>query len=1374
MKKRILIVLSAIIFLFIVAIFFLRHEVIGHVFEVSISKKSNKTISLDIGHVYYSILNSSITIDHSKLLFNNTFINDKKTIELSELKFDKIELDGMSLLDLIFEREFIAKKLIIANPSLWFSENDNPRPFKEKPEEIVRSLKDNTSLFGDLTIIVDEFEIINGVVDIKQLIKSEEHNGSVRFRLLLKHFNTSKEKLANEDRFLFAENHFVKLSDFIYHLPNGDIISFDSTVFETDLNNLITSNLNIELHSKLNHSHYNPVITNIREVLIEGIDFSALENLHRLVVDSIAISDVHIDITEINPSDSIITDTSNHKLDLFKVLQSYNLGSFSLNNVNLLNHNIGGDTIMRLDNLCFSVNDIKVDSTTFALKKPGIDYRSIKLSSGNISFLEKKSGLNIGLNNLSYEEKDGVASVAGLSVNEKGAISAKAKFLADADSIYMSGISLEEYISGKSLKLSLMVISPSVDVNLSSGNEKKGSKKDFDFNKFELKNLQISNGTVHLYETNKLDIVVNELDFNAGQLQLQNINDIYKTNTDGFIIGTSEVKVYLPEKDILLLSSSVSVINNDLSINNFSTRIKSNSIVNSDITFKQLQLGKFDILKVIENKEVNLKYINILHPKISGDINLNKNNVNTSNSKHSILSDYTFNIEDFRILKGMVDVDLNLKQDTVKLVSGIDIMVDNIYFDDISDANLLKSLIWKVKLKQTAIDYKGYLFTCENINSDKGKGFLSVEDLEIFDNISNTARNDFDIRKLTIDRIDLLGMDYNTLLENEKPVVKTISIENPYLDLHIDSRKNKTLSNNSESVKSIPFIYDFFEINNMAFDIDRQDTVSVSSISLKKLNFKYGNTPDDNIIEGVEYFTALGFLYIDTTKNSYLDIKEFNFNKQTQLMSVVNIAGGNINNHPNGKNHLKYVSTGVDLTGISITGAASRNISISEIDISDLVLDMENHSSKKSASNSVEIKSLNLPLSIANINIGSFKAKDIDVAHVTVSDTAVKKVKLNKLGIIIDSIEIDTNTFYDNNYAFAKDISIYLKENRFVFSDSLYEAGLNRLSYNFSKNQLSIDSLLMKPRYEPSEFFKRAVYQTGRMDIVTERIICSDFRLEELIRKGNIHIGGVDVLGLDMHIFKNKRYEINPETFKKMPQELVFSITKKVTIDSVKTHNSYLNYQQLNKKSLVPGEIFLTDFNLTLLNINNDLDLVDERSCMIAKLDAMLLDTARLDVKATFPLLSPSYDFWFTGHLDKIDFKNLNLMTQNLVGISLAQGTGELDIPLISGNSHHAEGVIVFKYKKLKIDLYDINKAKNATGLGKSMANLLLNDIFIKSNNPGFLGKTKEGEVYFKRNTQKFVVSYMWKSIMSGLMSTMGYNNKEQRQEKRALQRMWK
>ena len=61
----------------------------------------------------------------------------------------------------------------------------------------------------------------------------------------------------------------------------------------------------------------------------------------------------------------------------------------------------------------------------------------------------------------------------------------------------------------------------------------------------------------------------------------------------------------------------------------------------------------------------------------------------------------------------------------------------------------------------------------------------------------------------------------------------------------------------------------------------------------------------------------------------------------------------------------------------------------------------------------------------------------------------------------------------------------------------------------------------------------------------------------------------------------------------------------------------------------------------------------------------------------------------------------------------------------------------------------------------------MLNGVLIKSNNPTFLGKPRTGDVYFERNDQRSFFNYIWKSTMSGLMTTMGFYNKDLREEKR-------
>ncbi len=124
-----------------------------------------------------------------------------------------------------------------------------------------------------------------------------------------------------------------------------------------------------------------------------------------------------------------------------------------------------------------------------------------------------------------------------------------------------------------------------------------------------------------------------------------------------------------------------------------------------------------------------------------------------------------------------------------------------------------------------------------------------------------------------------------------------------------------------------------------------------------------------------------------------------------------------------------------------------------------------------------------------SVEIDIVSASNIDVNHNIVTDSTSKKLTLTDVGFLINSIIIDSNTFDNHNFAFAEKLSVNLRENSFISSDSLYETSVNNINYTFSDNMLEVDSLMMKPRYKPAEFFKRAVYQIGRMDIVTDRII---------------------------------------------------------------------------------------------------------------------------------------------------------------------------------------------------------------------------------------------------------------------------------------------
>ena len=1353
-----------------IALFLFRHVIIGHALKISINKKTKQTVALNIGDVHYNVLNSSVTFVNSDLSFNNIYVNKEKTIELSELKFDEISLHGISVFRLIFKEELVASKFFVAKPTFWFEENHNPQQFKKRPREIVKSLKQHSDLLGDFVIIVDEIEITHGNVDLTSLIDLDDHSGSAKFKLLLRNFNTSKEQIFEEDRFLFAKEHFFKLSNFNYSLPSGDQLSFDSIVFGSESDNITVSNIVANVMGESIHKSVKSLNIQISELLVGGIDFEDITELHEINIEQITISNVIANIIENeNITSKSRPDSTERKSDLKKVFDKINLGNLKLNNINLLAKKVSGDTIAEFKNLDFQVSNIIVDSSVIASKIPKLDFESIDLKLAEFILNKKTLGLDITFRDFIFNENTEVISISDLHVDDK--VIGKHSYLVDADLIELSGVSIEDYLNQKLMKVGLTITNPVADIDIIQIHKRKNSNKNFSLDDIEFTEIVISNGKVHIAEENKLDLNLIGLSLNTGQINLGDFKHVHNINTNKLKLSLTALDMALPEKKLILSTKRISVMNNDLSIVNISADYFDSDQRKSSLGVGELQLKQVDFNKLISDKEININVVKIIKPQIDGSVVISEAKTNKTDSTHRF--PYAILVNDFDVIDGGVNFDIDGKDGPIGIKSNFNIKTSNINISNFNDPQWHENLDWELRLSNSKFAFSDYHLNFKKMISDKNKQLLSFEKLQISDNEASSVESKFEIVDFSVDNIDIAGLNYNSVLEKKTPVASSLSIKNPNISLKIDTRVKAVQKeeNNNVGKPGLPFELDEFNIDNLSLIIEKVDSTSISNLSIGQLDFSYQLDSSQNLIDDIDYFDIANFRYSDTIKNIFSHIGKIEFDRINDGLSIANIDGGSIVLGLEKENYMSYISSGVDISKINVSSSLPHNVMIGDIDIVDFQIDINNHVDvKKNTKSSIHSKT-RFPDLLKSISIGEIIGNSIDLNHSTISDTSVKKMALKNLGFLISDILVDSSSLANNSYELAKQISLDLRGNELVSKDSLYATSVTGISYDFSDNKLSVDSLMMKPRYQADEFFKKAVYQTGKMDVVAASIVCSNFRLNELVDDGSIHIGAVDVMGLEARIFRNKKYEMNPNAYKKMPQEALFGMARILVIDSLKTYDSYIQYKQLSEKSIVPGEIFLNKFNLSVTNINNELSVLDTNSLMVAKLNAMLLGEAVLKLNINFPLLSSTDEYEVSGNISELDFTKLNSMTQNLAGITMKKGTGGVDIPLIRGNNVSSDGSILFKYKKLKIELYDRDKAQNTSGLTGSMANLLLNDIFIRSNNPGFLGKTRQGEVYFKRNTQKSIVYNIWKSVFSGIMSTMGYNNKEQRQEKKARRR---
>lgn len=1362
-RKPAIVILSTILVIFIV-LFYFRHAILRHAFKITIKEKTNSTVIFNIGDLTYNVFNSTVTFRNSDFTFSNVSVNKERSIDLSNFQFNELKISNLSIFKLLFHHELIANKLLVDNPSLWFKQNNNPQPFKEKPKEIITGLRNNPNLLGDLVIIIDELEITHGKVDLTSLIEDKNHKkASVGFKLLLKNINSTTHSFFNEQSFMFARNHFFTFSDFIYEQENGNRFEFDSLVFGSHSKDIKVSNLKINFIDTSRSSYVSSIGTRLDELIFTGVNVIQENNIHDLFIDSIFLVNADIDLKKnaYHRKDS----PDNSKVrgnNVFSFLQSVNLSNLIIDNVNVVASDITNDSLITINGFKFFVKDILIDSSILINKKPKYNAKSIKMGIERLSFNNNDLNTKLSLNNMNFIEKDKLMSFSDIKFVESK--EDEHSYNIQADSLKVIGVSLQDQLNSKLARVGVAVYHPAIDINVISiyNNDEKGSKPTI--NNIIIDEIDVVDGDVRISHLDKMNTQISGLDIDWDSVNLIGPDQINTINTDNIKLGFDKLSFYNYSNHFELKTGRANITNTTFEINGFNSSLTDTGKITGDFSSKKIKIIGADLHKAISKKYILAQNIEIINPYINLKLPKQGSPIKAQSNNNQAL---TLDIKQLDLFDGRINLD-KIGSNSFNFKSYFGINVNGVFITDFSDHSWIHNISWYLNFNNTQYSSEQYDLHCDELISDKQKESLLIKNLKINENERSKRKKRLEIIDLKLPLLLMEGLEYQRIIEGQRPVVGLATIKDAYVNLKIDaSIPQKKLKNSiiHESINELPFELDELTILNANIKTAKYNSKSTSNLFLNRVDLRYKLDSAQNLFDDLVYFDVQDLRFSDSVSNSLIEFEGVEFQSSDNALKIRNIGVGNIYDDVN-RNYMKLSFNELELNHMYLGHSFPVVMGVDKLLINeiDAIINTRetnnNHSTAK------------FPTALNNVFINLLQVDSINFSHTNYIDTLSNSFTLNEISVKIDSINVDSTIISDVKVnQMASRLKIDMGDNTFMSKDSMYSQQIGSLSYDFKNNSIVMDSFSMIPRFNEDEFFKKAVWQTGRMDVRASSIILSNFRLLKFIEKKELHAGAIDVYGLVSEIYRNKQYEINPKAYKPMPQEALFNLPVTITIDSVLTHNAYLKYKELDKKSIVPGEIFLNKINLKTYNISNNRNTLEDKSVMMTKFQALLLGKTEINLDAEFPLLSPNYEFSVSGYLNKVYFHDLNSMTQNLVGVNMKSGYGSLDIPLIKGNKTYSEGKILFRYKNLKIDLYDREKAQNSKGLAGSMANLLLNDIFIRSNNPGFLGRTRPGEVYYKRDTQKFIVSYMWKSIMSGLMSTMGYNNKEQRQERRAFKR---
>jgi len=1340
----------------------LRHQIIGHALTVTISKKSDINISLKVDSLDYGILSSTIMLYNAALHFDSLELNEEHNLRLRELRFSKIEMSGISLFRLLIFREIVADRLLVSAPSSLLTSNNQSTPAQVNPQDILNGLNKNKNLFGNLIIHIRQIQLSGG----RFLMEKKHPNGvstlGFDYGIQLRQFNTGKALFSDTTRFLFSSQMQVKLDSLHYINPFGDGIVADSVTFISGSTRLAVFGLT--LNPSDSSQNKTAISAHVKHLELDGVIPDSPEEVFDVQFKAITISEADIWVSKNKPDKHVEKKPGNSLLKIIRTLE--------LNRVNILNSNLWvtdeeNDTLLNAEINQLAVENLMADSG-FLLQPEKIAFENLLWDTKSLGYMDSGKRIKIELKSTSFSETNGQLILNEVELKDRNPVQEQS-FGLSISRVELSGVYFSPWLQQHPIGVRVNLEKPEFWLSKKS-TVKQSPKSQIQLpQNLTIVSVDISDGILSYYKQDEINLETEAINFHSGKINLSNLNNWHTLPTDSLTFSTGKLQMELFEQATKLQWARLS-INHELA--DFKDLFL-NMEGYDEIAMKGLLVESPELNSLAKGEAITTGTITCISPTYSGTIDAKKSTDKKKNAVKTPGALKTFlTTKGVVIRNGALNTQLILDTDTLHIVSKIGLTTGKLSITNQMNKNWLARLKWSLSLSQPSVTHHLGKASAESIAYDNRKNRLLVNKITIDDH--RHEGNPVTINHFSMDELSMNDIDYRSLIMTNTLNFGTLVFNQPLVNVEM-TKKTDHVKHHSKAIdlNELPFTFREIKLEDMKIHLTQLDSVNHTYFDMGEVDIKFtGQKPQSNHLTDHLTFSINQFAFTNEFKTHQLAIDKLAYNPSQGLLTLSNVLG-NQQDSDTAMEALSYSLNYGEFDRFKVSNSFPTEISIRKISLSK----PEIHYKKRGEKNTDHQEGttgqfpthIKLPKELQQVKIDTLILNHLDVYHAEIQPSHTVSNNLNDLRIIVNRILLDTTGIYTDNFSFVESSSIQTGKNKFISSDSLYVTNVKSVAYNFSTNTLTLDSLQIAPRYSDAEFFKKAKFQTDRINLFGARFVGSNFRLKTFLKTGTIHFGGMDVYGLNVELFRNKNYPVNPTDYKKMPQEMILDVEKPFLVDSILTHDAEIHYKEIVEKAKDPGYIYFDHFNLSLYNVTNIPEKLAADSVLLVNLKAKVMGKTNLSINLFVIITSPEQTFWFSGYTESIGFPVLNPVTQNLVGIDMQGGEGRVLIPMIKGDSSHTSGRVVFLYKKLKVGLYNREKASLTTGLARSMANILLNDIFIRSNNPTFLRKPKTGVVYTDRVTQKSFVFYIWKSILSGMLSTFGINTRQQRHEKREM-----
>lgn len=331
--------------------------------------------------------------------------------------------------------------------------------------------------------------------------------------------------------------------------------------------------------------------------------------------------------------------------------------------------------------------------------------------------------------------------------------------------------------------------------------------------------------------------------------------------------------------------------------------------------------------------------------------------------------------------------------------------------------------------------------------------------------------------------------------------------------------------------------------------------------------------------------------------------------------------------------------------------------------------------------------------------------------------------------------------------------NLTLEVDNYYQEDSLTSIEAEKVVLSTKSAQMKVSGLRYQPKYKGAELGSYYPYQKTWTDMHIPEIVMHDIDISHLVYHKFLKIGQTDILSPNIALFKDKSLEIDSLTIKPMPQDLLRQVKFPFTIGAVNITNGFISYEEKIPDVEQTGKITFEKFNAKVSGATNDHSFHGNNEFLKIEANAYLLGKAPLNVDLNFHLGSPEKLFSATGKMGKMDLSYLNVILEPASSIHVNRGLmHQMNFQFV-GDQYASSGMMHCYYSDLHVMLID--RRTRAFGLDEKVGSFLANTFVIRADNP-VKNSFRIGKISYERDATRGVSNYLWKSLLSGIKSSMG------------------